>query len=89
MRNPNILDEVPEETLEDRIRHWTEVDSEIKKYNRENKQRTKNLKASRESLENIIRGEVIKLGHSVTVGNCRVEYRPTVVFKLKKEQNND
>ena len=89
MRNPNLLDEVPEETLEDRIRHWSEIDAEIKTINREAKTKTRNLRTSREALANIIRGEVIKLGHSVTVGNCRIEYVPTVVFKVKKEQNND
>ena len=49
---------------------------------------TKTLRESIKGLEAIITDEILKLGKTVTVGNIRAKYVPTVVIEIKKEECN-
>ena len=89
MRNPNIVPEVPEETLEDRLAKLCEMKQEYKAKKKAFKEQTKHLLESIKSLENIITGEVLERGKTVMVAGIKAEYVPTVVIRLKKEQNNE
>ena len=77
------------ETLEDRMNHLAEMKQEYATNRKVFKEKNKHLVDSIKSLENIISDEVLKLGKTVTVGNIRVEYVPTIKIKMKKEVNND
>lgn len=75
------------ETLEDRLKQLEELKTEVRKAHREYDKKTKHVIDSIKGLENIITDEVIKLGHSVTVGNIKAEYIPTVKIRIKKVSN--
>ena len=77
------------ETLEDRMNHLAEMKQEYANNRKAFKEKNKHLVESIKTLENIISDEVLKLGKTVTVGNIRVEYVPTIKIKMKKEVNND
>ena len=87
MRNPNILEETPEETIEDRLAKLYEMKSEYKSKQKEFKEKNKHLLESIKSLENIITDEVIRMKRTVKVDGIRAEYKPQVFFKMKKEHN--
>lgn len=80
--------EIPADSLEDRLTQLAEMKTELRDRTRAFKEQTKHLKKSIEAMENIVTDEVLKLGKTVTVGNIRVEYVPTVKIKLKKEADN-
>lgn len=46
----------------------------------------KGLKAQIAELEASITEQILASGTSITVGNLRAEYRPTVVFRMRKEK---
>lgn len=87
-KNPNPGIEKPE-TLETRMAKLAEMKAEYQHDLREFKEKHKHLKESIKCYENVISDEVMKMGKSVTVGNIKAEFVPQVVFKLKKEQNNE
>ena len=80
--------EVPEDSLENRLTQLAEMKTELRDRTKAFKEQTKNLRESIKAMENIVSDEVLKLGKTVTVGNIRVEYVPTVKIKLKKEADN-
>ena len=87
---PNkVLEEEAQETLESRLTHLCEMKMELREKSKAFKESTKNLRESIKSMENIIISEVTELKHTVVVGDIKAEYVPSVVIKLKKEQNND
>jgi len=86
---PNESLVVPEETLEDRMRQFGEIEAELSQKLKEYKNSVKNLKQTRESLRNIIIAEVLARKETVTVGNIRAEYVESVVIKKKKEQTDE
>lgn len=81
--------DIPDDTLEARMTKLAEMKAELKAKNKAHKDSTKHLRDSIESIENIIRAEVLELGKTVTVGNIRAEYVTSVVIKLKKDENNE
>jgi len=80
--------EIPEDSLESRLTTLAEMKTELRDRTKAYKDQTKHLRESIKAMENIVTDEVLKLGKTVTVGNIRVEYIPTVKIKLKKEQND-
>ena len=86
---PNNSLELPEETLEDKLKHLLEMENEYRTYRKAFKKKHENLVASIKSLKNIIEAEVIAGGKTVTIDGMKAEYIPTVVFKTKKEQTNE
>lgn len=80
--------EIPEDSLESRLITLAEMKEELRDRTKAFKEQTKHLKESIKAMENIVTDEVLKLGKTVTVGNIRVEYVPTVKIKLKKEADN-
>jgi phage host-nuclease inhibitor protein Gam len=83
------LAEDAQETLETRMNHLCEMMQEYKANKEAFATKNENLVKSIESLENIVKDEVMKLGKTVVVGNIKAEYKPTVTIKIRKEQNND
>ena len=84
-----VVEEVPEETLEDRMMRLKELKQEYRDKRKAFKESTKNLLESIKGLENIISAEVLKVGHTVQVEGIKAEYVPQVVIRLKKEQDNE
>jgi len=89
MNSKTKVDEVKEETLEDYMSHLVEVTKELKRKYKAYKNDTKELRATKESLENIIKNEVLKRGKTVAAEGIKAEYVPTVVIRLKKDKNNE
>lgn len=89
MRNPNILEEMPEETLEDRLARLCEMKQEYRDKKKAFRKSTSDLLESIKSLENIIKGEVIQKGRSVQVEGIKAELVTQVVFRLKKDNNGN
>jgi len=81
--------EIPEDSLEDRLTQLAEMMAELREKTKAYKDQTKHLRESIKAMKNIVNDEVLKLGKTVTVGNIRAEYVPTVVIKLKKEQDDE
>ena len=86
---PNDALVVPEETLEDRMRLLLEMKNEYKVYRQAFKKKHENLVASIKSLENIISAEVIEKKETVIIDGMKAEYIPNVVFRLKKEKEDE
>ena len=80
---PNI-ENVPEENLETRMQQLAELKAEYRANKKEFENRNKHLLEAIKSLENIITAEVLELGKTVTVGNIKAEFIPTVRIRLKK-----
>lgn len=76
--------EVPDDTLESRLELLAEMKTEYRAKKKAFERENKNLLESIKSLENIIVNEVIKTGHSVTVGYIKAEFVPQVKIRLKK-----
>lgn len=85
---PNIV-EVPDESVEARLRQLCEMKLEYRAAKREFNFKYKHLRESIKSLENIITDEVIKSKRTIVVDGIKAEFIPTVSFKLKKEETND
>ena len=89
MRNPNVLEEMPEETLEDRLARLCEMKQEYRDKNKVFRKSTNDLLESIKSLENIITGEVLQKGRSVQIKGIKAELVTQVVFRLKKDNNGN
>lgn len=85
---PKDVENADEDTLEARLERLAEIKAELKDEKQKFMDKTRHLRESAKSLENIITEEVKKLHHTVSVGNIRAEYKPQVIFKMKREQNN-
>ena len=82
--------EIPDDSLEAKMRQLGEVEAEISMKYRAYKESVKELKKTRESLRNIITAEVLRLKKSIAIGSVCAEYTESVVIhKKKKEQSND
>ena len=66
-----------------------DLKSELKKRRKVYNDSVKGLKASIYSLEQKITEQVLSEGHTVQVGMIRAEYKPTVVIKIKREQEQN
>lgn len=75
-----------EDSLEKKMMKLAEMRTELRGKQNEYKANTKHLRESIKSLENIITAEVIANRKSVTVGNIRAEYVPTVRIQMMKEK---
>lgn len=80
---PDHID-IPDETLEDRMEKLAELKAEYRSNKKEFERKNEHLLETIKSLENIITAEVLELGKTVTVGNLRAEFIPTVRIRLKK-----
>lgn len=80
--------EVPDDSLENRLTQLAEMKTELRDKTKAFKEQTRHLRESIKAMENIVTDEVLKLGKTVTVGNIKVEYIPTVKIKLKKENSD-
>lgn len=85
---PKDVENADEDTLEARLARLAEIKLELKDEKEKYMDRTRHLRESAKSLENIITEEVKKLHKTVSVGSIRAEYKPQVIFKMKREQNN-
>ena len=85
---PNEV-EVPVESLESRLEHLCLLKTEYRANKKEFESKNKHLLESIKSLENIITAEVLELGKTVTVGNIKAEFVPTVKIRLGKAENNE
>ena len=86
---PNDTLIVPEETLEDRMKQLLEMENEYRVYKKAFKKKHENLVESIKSLKNIITAEVIQNKETVIIDGMKAEYIPNVVFKMKKEKENE
>ena len=86
---PNNQLEVPEETLEDKLKQLLEMENEYRTYRKAFKKKHENLVASIKSLKNIITAEVIQNKETVIIDGMKAEYIPNVVFRMKKEKENE
>lgn len=75
--------------LKEMMTQLYEMKTKLRSKQKEFKASTKNLRDSIESLENIITAEVLRGKETITVGNIRAEYKPTVVIKIKREDSNE
>ena len=62
--------------------------SELRMRRKTYNESVKGLKASIASLENAITEQVLSEGHSVKVGKISAEYKPTVIIKIHRDQEN-
>lgn len=83
------LEEDAQENLETRMMHLCEMKQEYRRKQKAFKDENKHLLESIKSLENIVMNEVMSLKRTVVFGDIKAEYKPQVVIKLKKEQNNE
>ena len=83
-------EEVPDpmESLEGKLMVLADMKLELKDEKRKFLEKTKHLRETIKSLENIVSEEVKQRRETVTVGNIRAEYIPQVVIKMKKEKND-
>jgi len=81
--------EVPVDTIESRLELLAEMKTEYRRNKKAFEAENKNLLESIKSLENIIVNEVIKAGHSVTVGIIKAEFVPQVKIRLKKVNDGE
>lgn len=63
----------------------TELRNKRKAYN----ESVKGLKNSIQQLESSITEQVLALGQTVNAGQIRAEYKPTVVIKIKRDNNGN
>ena len=89
MKGRPLVEKVPDESLETRMRELAELKAEYRWNKKEFENKNKHLLECIKSLENIITAEVLELGKTVTVGNLKAEFIPTVKIRLKKVENND
>lgn len=80
--------EIPDDSIEAKLAKLSEIQEELHRLNMEHKEKTKHLRETSKSLKNIITAEVLAIGKTVTAGNMRAEFVPTVVIKRKKEEND-
>ena len=78
-----------EDSLEVKLLKLAEMQAEYQRDWKTFKHEHKHLRASIKSLKNIIENDVIALGKTVTVGNVRAEYVPTVRIQVAKEKNDE
>ena len=83
------LEEDAQENLKTRMMHLCEMKQEYRRKQKAFKDENKHLLESIKSLENIVMDEVMSLKRTVVYGDIKAEYKPQVVIRLKKEQNND
>ena len=83
--------EIPEieDSLESKLLRLADINSELRKRKKDYLESIKHLRESKKSLEFMITEEVKSLKKTVTVGNIRAMYVPTVEFKMWKEKDND
>ena len=81
-------EEIPD-TVESRMMKLAEMKLELRGYKTEYQKKTKHLRESIKSLENIIVDEVMKRKETVVVGNIRAEYIPAVRFQMIKDTENN
>lgn len=75
--------------LNEMLQSLYEMKTEYRQRQREFRDSVKHLKDSIESMENVVREEVVKLGRTVTYGEIRAEYKPTVLIKIKRGNNGN
>lgn len=76
-------------TIEESMTLLYEMKQDLKARRKAYNNSVKNLKDSIRSLEAVITADVIESKQTITVGNLRAEYKPAVVFKMKKEEENE
>lgn len=86
---PNDSLVLPEETLEDKLKQLLEMENEYRVYKKAFKKKHENLVESIKSLKNIITAEVIQNKETVIIDGMKAEYIPNVVFRMKKEKENE
>lgn len=86
-RGKTEKEEVPD-TVEGRMMKLAELKLELRGYKAEYEKKTKHLRDTIRSYENIIIAEVMNRKESVTVGNIRAEYIPSVKFQFIREDKN-
>jgi len=77
-----------EMTLEECLDELYEKKCEYRRKQKAFKDANKHLLESIKSLESIVTDGVIKRGMTIRGNGIRAEYKPTVVIKIKKDQNN-
>ena len=80
---PNV-EKVQEETLETRMEQLAELKADYRAEQKAFDKKHEHILETIKSLENIIVAEVLERGTTVTVGNLRAEYVPTVKIRLRK-----
>lgn len=80
--------EYPDDSLEKKLEDLSLMRAELRSKKKAYRDSTKTLRESIKGLEAIITDEVLKLGKTVTVGNIRAKYVPTVIIEIKKEECN-
>ena len=78
-----------EDSLEKKLMRLAEMRIEMKAKRNEFRDKTKHLRESIKSLENVITAEVLEKGKTIVAGNIRAEYVPMVRFQMAKETNNE
>ena len=63
--------------------------SELREKRKAYNNSVKGLKNSINALEMSITKQVLEAGKTVTVGNIRAEYKPTVVIKIKRSEERE
>jgi len=81
-------EEKEDDSLEGKLMVLADMKLELKDEKRKFLEKTKHLRETIKSLENIVSEEVKQRRQTVTVGNIRAEYIPQVVIKMKKEKND-
>lgn len=76
-------------TIEESMTLLYEMKQDLKARRKAYNKSVKNLKESIRSLEAVITADVIESKQTITVGNLRAEYKPAVVFKMKREDEKD
>ena len=61
---------------------------ELRKLNAEHREKTKPLSDKIRSLEDEITKEVLTVGHTISGDGIKAEFKPRVVFKIKRKGNN-
>lgn len=86
---PNDSLVLPEETLEDKLKQLLEMENEYRVYKKAFKKKHENLVESIKSLKNIITAEVLQKKETVVIDGIKAEFVPNVVFRMKKEKEDE
>lgn len=74
--------------LEEMLRNLYEMKTEYRQKLKAFNASVKTLRETIKAYENLVTNEVIRGKETVTVGNIRAEYKPTVIIKIKKEKED-
>ena len=87
-KNPDAVEVEMEDSLEKKLLRLAELKLEVRDEKQKYLEKTKHQREMIKTYEETISEEVKKLHKTVKVEGIKAEYKPQVVFKMKREKND-